>query len=513
MDFGLNLRNKTAQPKKMTDNQSSYRQIFKATSLFGGVQVVGILISVIRSKFVAVFLGTTGVGILSLFQSTTNLIGTLTSLGIDTSAVRDISEANGTNDTKRIARVITIFRRWIWVTGLLGTVLTFCMAPLLSKWTFGNREYTMAFIWLSSTFLLGSLSTGQITLLHGLQKLKQMAKANIAGAVFGLLFSIPLYYKYGIKGIVPTMILTTLTALIISWRYSHNIKIEKATISLKETLSGGLGMVKLGILITLSSSINLLVSYLVNIFISRTGNLGDVGLYQAGWNITNKYVGLVFTAMVVDYFPRLSKINNDNLKVSEVVNQQSEIAILILSPILILLLSTTPIVISILYTKEFLPVVTFIEWVVLGILFRALAWTLGFIPLAKGDAKLYFWKEFLSSMIILTSNLAGYYLGGLEGLGISFALSNFLIFFFMQWICRHKYDFHFSYEFRKIFIFHFLLCLLAFLITYRLGFPWAYASGAIFFLIIGWHSWKTLDNKINLKQLMIDILKKKKNNK
>lgn len=446
---------------------------------------------------------------MSLLQTTTNLIGTLTSLGIDISAVRDISEANGTNDAKRIARVITVFRRWIWVTGILGAGITLGMAPLLSEWTFGNRDYTMAFIWLSSTLLLGALCTGQITLLHGLQKLKQMAKANIIGAVIGLLISIPLYYWFGIKGIVPTMILSTITALLISWKYSRNIKVEKVPISLKETMFDGLGMIKLGFIITLSSSINILVTYLVNAFISRTGSLGDVGLYQAGWNITNKYVGLVFTAMIIDYFPRLSKINSDNSKVSEVVNQQSEIAILILSPILILLLSTTPLVINILYTKEFLPVVTFIEWVMLGILFRALGWTLGFIPLAKGDAKLYFWKEFLSSMIILTSNFAGYYFGGLEGLGISFAISNFLIYFFMQWICRHKYDFHFSSEFRKIFIFHFLLCTLAFLITYKLGFPWAYLSGAVLFLIVGWHSWKTLDKKLNLRKLISEKFGKK----
>ena len=494
---------------EMTEEQSSYRQIFKATSLFGGVQIINILISVIRSKFVALFLGTTGVGIMGLLQSSTNLIGTLTSMGINTSAVRSISEANGINDTKRITRVITIFRRWVWITGLLGTILTLVMAPWLSKWTFGNRDFTMAFVWLSITFLIGSIGSGQITLLQGLQKLRPMAKANIIGAAIGLLVSIPLYYKFGIKGIVPTMILSSVTALLISWIYSRKIKVEKTVISTKETITGGLDIVKLGLLITLSSSISMLVSYLVNAFISRTGSLGDVGLYQAGWNITNKYVGLVFTAMVVDYFPRLSKINNDNFKVSEVVNQQSEIAILILSPILILLLATTPLVINILYTKEFLPVITFIEWVVLGILFRALTWTLGFIPLAKGDANLYFWKELISSLIILICNIAGYYLGGLEGLGISFAASNIIIYFILRWICQYKYNFHFNKKLRNIFIFHSAFCLLAFLITYKFGFPIAYISGVILLLIVGWNSWKTLDKQMNLKQVITGIFSKK----
>ena len=53
---------------------SSYRSIFKATSLFGGVQVYQILISVIKSKFVAVLLGPEGMGIQGLYQSAIQLI-------------------------------------------------------------------------------------------------------------------------------------------------------------------------------------------------------------------------------------------------------------------------------------------------------------------------------------------------------------------------------------------------------------------------------------------------------
>ena len=40
-----------------SDNQSSYLNIFKATFLFGGVQVYQILISIIKSKVIAILLG------------------------------------------------------------------------------------------------------------------------------------------------------------------------------------------------------------------------------------------------------------------------------------------------------------------------------------------------------------------------------------------------------------------------------------------------------------------------
>ena len=52
-----------------SNERKGYRTAFKATSLFGGVQVVTILIGILKSKLVAVWLGVTGFGIMGLFNS------------------------------------------------------------------------------------------------------------------------------------------------------------------------------------------------------------------------------------------------------------------------------------------------------------------------------------------------------------------------------------------------------------------------------------------------------------
>jgi len=54
--------------------QNSYRQIFKATSIIGGVQFVNIIILIVRSKFIAYLLGPVGMGISGLLVSTTGFI-------------------------------------------------------------------------------------------------------------------------------------------------------------------------------------------------------------------------------------------------------------------------------------------------------------------------------------------------------------------------------------------------------------------------------------------------------
>ncbi len=62
----------------MTKESSSYKQILKATSIFGGVQVFNIIISILRAKFIAVIIGPVGMGIFGLLTSTLSLITSLT---------------------------------------------------------------------------------------------------------------------------------------------------------------------------------------------------------------------------------------------------------------------------------------------------------------------------------------------------------------------------------------------------------------------------------------------------
>ena len=77
------------EKKEHTD---SYSHILKYTGLFGGIQSLNILISLVRNKFVALILGPEGMGLISLFNSTIKLVSDSTNLGISMSGLREISE-------------------------------------------------------------------------------------------------------------------------------------------------------------------------------------------------------------------------------------------------------------------------------------------------------------------------------------------------------------------------------------------------------------------------------------
>jgi len=489
----------------MAEQQSSYRQIMKATSLFGGVQVFNIIIQVIRSKFVAILLGPIGMGISGLLYSTIGLIKGFTDFGLGTSAVKDIAAANVTGDQIKISTVATVIRRLVWITGSLGALVIMVLSSWLSQVTFGNHDYTLAFIWVSITLLFNQISSGQMVLLQGMRKLQNLAKANLTGSTLGLITTIPLYYIWGIKGIVPAIIVTAVITLVLSWYFAHKIKLQPVSVSFASTITEGKSMLNMGFMISLSGTITILSSYVVRIFIRNHGGIEQVGFYNAGFTLLDTYVSLIFTAMGTDYYPRLTAIAKDNLLCKHTINQQVEIALLILAPILVIFLIFINLAIVILYSKKFIPINEMIYWASLGVFFKAPGWAIGFILLAKGEASLFFYNEAIAIAYFLGLNLLGYYFFGLSGLGISYLVGYLIYLIQMYFLSKWKFEFSFSKDLIRIFILQFLLAIGGFLVARFLKSPFSYAVGIVLIALSCWYSFKELDKRLGVRSILIEV--------
>jgi len=498
----------------VNDNQQSYRKVLNATSLFGGVQFINIILRLIRSKAIALLIGPIGMGISNLLLTTMELINGLTNLGLERSAVKDISLANTNSNSKNVAITISILKKLVWLTITVGVILMVLLAPWLSEITFGNKDYTISFRWISIALLFKQLSSSQLAILQGLRKLKSLAKANLLGNFIGLLITLPLYYYYKIDAIVPSIIIATFMSFVFTYYYSHKLDIESVTISRKEAVSEGKGMINLGVMLSLSSLITLLVAYIIRIYIgsaNETEELGliDVGLYSAGFVILNSYVGIIFNAMGTDYFPRLSEIANDIKKLRKTVLEQATVAILLITPIIVVFLACAPFIIVILYSHEFSPIVAMVTWGILGMIFKAVSWSMGYMIIAKGDSKVFIKTAIGFNTILLSINIIGYHFGGLEGVGISFFIYYIIHFIAIRIITYYRYDFYFEKGFYKIFTFMVIMCFLAFSITFI---PSSILKNSLMIGLIVvscWYSYKELDKKIGVKDYLAGIFKRK----
>ncbi len=492
----------TLRKENLEEHQSSYRQIMKATSLFGGVQIFNIIITIIRTKLIAVLLGPIGMGIAGLFNETINLIKGFTGFGLGTSAIKNIAAANASGNIKRVEEVVSVFKKMVWATGLLGFVVTLILSSKLSQLAFGNTTYTLSFILLSITLLVGQLSTGQSVILQGMRQLNYLAQSGMIGSVLGFLASIPLYYFFGKNGIVPAIIVTSFATLLLTWFYSRKVKVKKVFVTIEKTITEGKSMLSLGFMLSLSGLITQGTSYLVRIYISNKGGLADVGLYNAGFAIINSYVGLIFTAMSTDYYPRLSGVAYNNKKASKEINQQAEIALIIISPILCVFLVYINWAVVLLYSNKFVAVNEMIHWAALGIYFKAASWAIGYLLLAKGASKIFFWSELASNVYLLILNIAGYYYYGLTGLGISFIIAYFIYLIQMIILTKHLYDFKFQSEFVLLFIIQFILGLACFVVIKTTNGLISYVIGSFIIVASLLYSIYEMNKRVGLRAFL-----------
>ena len=398
------------------------RMAMKAMGLFGGVQVMGILCSIIRTKLVAMWIGPVGIGLFGLFNNALEMISTGTNLGIRSSSVRDISQALDKREPGLVARMVAVVRKWSLWLGLAGALITLSLAPVLSQLTFGDATHIWGFVALSIAVLLQALTNGEYAVLQGTARLKRLASVSLWGTIFGLAVSVPLFYFLRERSILPSIIAYAMALAVFAWLF-RNRDYPAVSISRRETFDMGKGFVKLGIFMTLGNFATILASYAFNAWLNVNAGTEQVGFYQAGYTLINKYTGLILTALGMEYYPRLAKVAESRLRLRAFVSQEINVAIAIMAPVVALFILLRELVVWILYTPEFNVILTFVSWGMIGTVLRTLSWCLAFTILAKGDGKTYLWTEAASAVINLVLNIVFYQWWGLTGLGIAFLVS------------------------------------------------------------------------------------------
>lgn len=423
---------------------NSYRSMLKGSTLFGGVQMFQVLMNLIRSKFVALFLGPDGMGISSLFNSSANTITQFSSLGLNLAVVKETAAVK--EDTGRLRRITGTAMKMVIITAIAGALICVAFAPGLSSITFGDNSYSFQFMLLGFVVACMVITGGCISVLQGLQRVKAISIASVCGSATGLGLGVPLYYWLGNEGIVPAMaIMAATSAILLFIAMQRALPGRKATFSRKEDKAVVKRLLLAGAVLMSSALLSNLAIYILNIFIRSIDNIDTVGLYNAANSITNQYATLVFTAMSMDYFPRLASVASDNVKISSLANKQSEIVAYIIAPIVILVITISPIIIRILLTDTFLTVVPLVRWMGIGILFKALSYPLGYIAFAKDNRKLFFWLEGVGcNLLYLILSALFFYFFGLIGLGYAMVVENIIVLIAYAVINGLIYDFRYS---------------------------------------------------------------------
>lgn len=473
------------------ENDEQYSHVLKFTGLFGGVQGLNVLIGLVRNKFVALLLGPGGMGLVSLFNTTVQLISQATHLGISFSAVRHISEYYDADNTEKVAHYVKVVRGWCLLTALVGMLVCVVLGPFLSSATFSWGDHTLHFVLLAPAIGMIAITGGETAILKGQRKLGALALVQVVAALASLVISIPIYYFFWQAGIVPVIVLMAFVTMCATLWFSLRL-FPLQFGGTYGILGEGMEMVRLGVAYTLAAVIGTASEMLIRSYLNVVGDLDVLGLYNAGYMLTITYAGMVFSAMETDYYPRLSAVQHDIQATNETVNRQMEVSLLLVSPMLAALIIALPVVVPLLFSQEFLPIVGMAQVAALAMYMKVLTLPVAYITLARGYSLSYLFLEtsyFVAFVILI---FFGYRYWGLFGTGVAITLAHVFEFLLVNAYAYKKYGYRSSATVYGYAIVQGALGLLAYILTLVADGYLYWAAGALIVMLSGLLSLKAL---------------------
>ncbi len=409
-------------------------RVLKALSVFGSLEVINMACAVVRTKLVALWIGAAGVGVISLFNSTMGMLQYVLLLNLRTGAVSDIAAA----DEAGRGAVCKATTRLGLIIGIVSSIIVAVLSPLLSRVTFGTYDYTWAFAVLSLTMFASAVADSRRAVLQGLARLRRLAVASLWGGVVSTVVAVPMFYCRRMDAIVPVLLVfsfVTAAFLIVQPTGLSPAKKYKRA----ELTAPMKSIIRFGGYITVAIGFTLLADYALRVYLNTSASIEAVGHFQAGYTVVNSYVGIIFTAIAMEFYPRLAAMASRRRRAEVIVAHEVTIVQWILLPVVIVFLSADQLIVRVLYSESFIDAVEYMSPAIVGVMLRGSSWCMSYVMLANSDGRAYVVTEIVSSLLMLGLSIALWQGYGFVGLGAAY-LIQYIVYAAMTYgVCRVRY--------------------------------------------------------------------------
>ena len=475
---------------------ASYRAALAPTAITGASAVVVLALQMVRSKVIAVLLGPSGIGLFGVLTSAAMTVAMIVGMGLSASGARQVAAAVATASRDHIARAVHVLRRTSIVLGLLGGVILLTASRPLARLTIGSDEFSGSLAVLGLLVLFRTVSGSQAALLRGFRQIGDLARLRIWGAVLGTSFAVPLVWIWGLDGVAPAIAAAAGGSAFVSWSYARRIRVGRVRLSIADfghELSGLLG---LGSAFVVSGVLVSSTTLAMRSILARTLDLAAVGQFQAAVGLSVVYVDFILQAMGLDFLPRLTGAVADNAKCNRLVNEQSEISMLLAGPGILAILVVAPVAIPLLYSGSFGQAVGILRWQCLGVLLRVATWPVGYVLQARGEARVFAVTEGFAHIFHLFVFWWLTRVAGLTGASFALAILYAVHLPLILMVVRHYTGFCWTGDARRV-----LLTVLggyAAVMTVEslLAPPWGSIAGGLIVVVLAAFSYRELSQRV-----------------
>lgn len=384
----------------------SHRQILRASSIIGGASVANIVIGLARSKVMALLLGPSGLGLVALLLNVVSTGAVVAALGINQPAVRDLAEANGRDDAVAVARIRAAIFRLTALLAVVGGGAFWLLRGPIARTVLNDAGLAPTLGWLALAVALTVISGSQMALLNGYRRIGDIARLQVLSALLSTVAGVAVLAVYGERGVIAYIVAAPAAAVVIGlWataRLPRPAPISAQTLRTAPASHAiGWSMVRLGASFMLAGLVQMAGLLVIRVIVLRHLGPPALGDFSAAWMISMTYVGFVLQAMGTDYLPRLAAVVDAPATVNRMVNEQTEIALILAAPVLIGVQAAAPWLIHLLYSSEFSGTTAILRWQILGDVLKIVSWPLGFILIATRRGKTFLAAEAASMAVFV----------------------------------------------------------------------------------------------------------------
>lgn len=399
----------------------SRRQSLRSSSIIGGASLVNVAAGILRQKAAALLLGTTGVGLIGVYQNLVQLTANTVGMGLSNVGTRQIAQAIVETDETRVAAARRAVFWFTLISATLGCLLVVVLRRPLALLLFEDAGLSGAVGWTGIAVALTVASFSQIALLTGYRHIGDVARTTVSSSLLASVVSVAAILAFGYQGIILFVLAAPAVSVLVGAIFVRRLPRSSARNVTPSAVAGQLrSMGRIGFAIMLGGMAGSVGPLAVRVILQRDLGVDALGHFQAAWAISMLYLGFILQAMGTDYFPRLAAAIKDPAAANRLVNEQTEVALLLASPALIALMGAAPWLIQLLYSSDFTEAASILRWQVLGDLLKIASWPMSYLLIAAGAGRTHVATEFTGMGVFLLMTWLALPLAGIEAPGIGF---------------------------------------------------------------------------------------------
>lgn len=391
----------------------SFDKIFKTSAMTGAMSIVTMVAALLRGKVMAMCLGPTGVGLSGILNQVVALESQVLALGLPTVVVKSVAGA----DVEARPKVESVIARLALALCVFGLMLGLVLSPLVAVATFKSFEHLPLVIAASFAVPAAILTSIWCAVIQGRGEVGFLARSQAAFAVVSALVAVPLIWYGGLAGLGVSVVLAALIPVAGLWsRRPRHLTAASDDKGIRDSL------VRAGLSIIATIAIAQVAAYATRLVVVNQLGVFEAGLYQAALAVSGGLPGFVFSAMALDYYPRISAAK-DGEEMARATNMQVQASMVIATPLFVGMIVFGGQLLDFYYTEEFIGATELMAWMTASVAFRVISWPAGYWLIAKATPKEYLLIEGPAALLAPLVTIGLLPLAGLAGAGLAMVLS------------------------------------------------------------------------------------------